>query len=250
MMSLTPEQRRGYVVNWLETVGTPWTKTDPTPAAGSALAGDDKDGRNVSAVASYGLMTAIDHLGAVTDSITAEKPVRNWAPYSSMRTTLEVATRVRWLLEPNNRAERRLRCVRVTYKNEYELKRSIDGLGGSHVGTELEQQRQQLVDAWPNVKAQLEAEALSLGAASLKCPPQTAQILADQSDPDTWEGTGIRNLWHTGSAAVHGFHWPDAYRKNPGQLDEAAFDTALHGAFLTLLHAFERYVLLATRHLR
>ena len=249
MNALSAEQRRGYVVQWVQNVATPWGQTDPTPEAGSALAGDDKGGRNVSAVASYGLMTAIDHLGAVTDAIAAQRPMRHWAHLSSMRTTLEVSTRVRWLLEPKGRAERRLRCVRYTYKNEFEMMRSIKGLTGAHVGARLQADQQRILAAWPAVEAGLEAEAIALGATRLKCPPDTQQLLSEQLDLDTWEGTGIANLWRTGSAASHGFHWPDTYRQNPGQLDEAAFDTALHGSFLTLSHALDLYKTRATRHL-
>lgn len=246
---MNPAQRRGYVVNWVDTVATPWTKVSPEPEAGSALAGDDKGGRNVSAVASYGLMTAIDHLGEVTDAIAAERPMRNWAHYSCMRTTLEVSTRVRWLLEPKARSERRLRCVRFTYQNEHQMMLSIKNLTGIHVSATLQQERQQILAAWPAVEAGLRAEAIALGAKDLKCPPKTGQLLADQWDLNTWEGTGIANLWRTGSAAAHGFPWPDAYRPNPGQLDEAAFDTALQGAYLTLVHAFDLYNTRAKRQL-
>lgn len=242
-------QQRGMVAKWVREVAEPWARADPTPAPGSALAGDDKGGRKVSTVAAYNLMTGVDHISSVVAAMTPERPFHRWAHLTSLRTTLEVSTRVRWILEPAERKERRLRCVRVCYQNEDQLRKMVKALNGTHIEDGLRQQRQEIIDAWPKVEAGLQAEAKALGEIALKLPLQITQMLDEQMDLNTWDGEGIANLWRTGSAAAHGFYWNDAYRTNGDEFDEAGFDTSLQGAYLVLAHALDLYKLRATCYL-
>lgn len=89
------------------------------------------------------------------------------------------------------------------------MRKYIGEFTGSQIDSVLKQSQQAILAAWPKVKSSLEAKAMALGAKSLAAPPDTASMLRGQIDLNTWEGSAIVGLWRTGSAAAHGFHWPD-----------------------------------------
>lgn len=232
-------------------VGEPWMADghDLNPQEGSALAGDDKMTPKTSPVASYGVLTALDHLGAVVDAMQSDTPLRHYAHFTTLRTALLSSARVRWLLEPGSRTERRLRCVRIRYQNLCEQRTAVRELAGSHVPVAIEQERLKTVAGMDAQEAELEARAKALGAAALAKPDDTVSVLRSQVDPNTWEGMGIRQTWRTGSAAAHGYHWPDEHRPNPGEFDTVAFNSALYAAVMHVKAAAELYEVRATRHI-
>jgi hypothetical protein len=74
-------------------------------------------------------------------------------------------------------------------------------------------------------------------------------MLRDQVDLSTWDGSAIVGLWRTGSAAAHGYPWPDFFKTAPGEFDEATLNLSLYGALILLEHAVELYEKRARRHL-
>jgi hypothetical protein len=115
----------------------------------------------------------------------------------------------------------------------------------------MEQGRQKAVAALDAEEATLDARALALalGAAKLTAPKDTVSMLRDLVDMNTWQGSAITQLWRTGSAAAHGYHWLDMYRTNPGEFDEHSFNLALYGGFLFLKQGLELYENRAQRHI-
>lgn len=65
---------------------------------------------------------------------------------------------------------------------------------------------------------------------------------------DTWFGTAISQLWRTGSASAHGYHWTEVFLGSPGEFDEVSFNMALYGAMLMLNEAIILYTNRATNH--
>lgn len=242
---VTDEERRRRVVQWMQNVGDPWTRADSTPAAGSQLAEDDEAKPIVSPVASYSIVTAIDHLGSVVDAMVNSterfQPMRHYAHFTTLRTTLLSSTRVRWLLEPDGREERQLRCVRIRYQNLDEQRKAVRVSGGTHLDADQEQARLKAIDSMDAEEASLATRATALGAAKLENPPNMVEMLKLQEDGNTWLGSGVMHLWRSGSATAHGYHWPDLFRAAPGWFDEEAYNSALYGGFLKLQEALKLY---------
>lgn len=242
---MNDEERRGRVVTWMRDVGDPWMKADKSPASGSELAEDDKTKPIVSSVASYGLVTAIDHLGSVVDAMmnshTHGQPMRHYAHFTTLRTTLLASTRVRWLLEPGTRAERQLRCVRIRFQNLVEQRKAVEASGGTHLDANQEQARLKAIASMDAEEVTLAARATALGAAGLTNPPGMVDMQAGQVDKGTWFGAAVMYLWRSGSAAAHGYHWPDLFRTRSGVFDVESFNTALYGGFLALNDAIALY---------
>lgn len=233
------------MVEWMRNVGDPWMKVDKAPAPGSELAEDDKTKPTVSSVASYGIVTALDHLGSVVDammnSFEHSVPIRHYAHFTALRTTLMVSARVRWLLEPDEREERKRRCVRIRFQNLDEQQKAVNELEGTHLDDDDQDGRQKALDAMEAEKVALDAQAKALGAAGLSNPLDTVSMLRSQVDPNCWYGVGIRQLWRSGSAAAHGYSWRDMHRDQPGVFDEESFNMALYGGFLHLQEALKLY---------
>lgn len=242
MGAVNNEERRGHVVKWLRETGDPWLATPHSPAAGSDLAADDASPPTVSAIASYGIITAIDHLGSVVDAIDPPgRPIRHWAPLTTLRTALLSAARVVWMLNPDESSERKLRVAQVRYVNAEEQRKAINGFAdGPKDDPQLEQSRLKAAADMATEMSALETQINALGSSNLK-PPGTVDMLRDLVDMNTWDGMGIANLWRTGSAAAHGYHWTDTTRSNPGEFDEESFNLALFGVTLMLWRAFNLY---------
>lgn len=229
----------------MQNIGDPWTKTDKTPAPESELAEDDQTQPIVSSLASYGIVTAIDHLGSVIDAMMNSygrgQPMRHYAHFTALRTTLLASTRVRWLLEPEKREERQLRCVQIRYQNLDEQRKAVRASGGTHLDDDQEQARQTAIASMDAYEVKLDARAKALGATGVKEPLNMVDMLSTQVDVNTWFGSGIRHLWRSGSATAHGYHWPDLFRTQPGVFDAESFNTALYGAWLQLQEALKLY---------
>jgi hypothetical protein len=221
--------------------GEPWLATRQTPATGSDLATDDAVPPTVTAVVDYGVSTAIDHLGSVVDAIDPPgRPIRHWAPYTALRTALLSASRVVWVLTPDDSDQRKLRAAQIRYINADEQRKAIDGFAYGPSDPALDQKRQQASASMSAEMASLEAQINALGSTALR-PSDTVQMLRDLVDMSTWEGMGISNLWRTGSAAAHGYHWTDTTRTNPEEFDEQSFNLAFYGATLMVWRAFDLY---------
>ncbi|BCI78381.1 hypothetical protein MTY66_00060 [Mycolicibacterium sp. TY66] len=232
----------------MKQVGEPWLKNGRKPDDGSPLAGDDKTRPGVSDVAAFGIATALDHLGAVVDAMESGKPIRHYAHFTTLRTVLLASTRVKWMLLPAKRSERQLRCVQIRFQNDDEQRKAIEELNGSQLDPAMVAARQKALATLAAEKSFLESRALALGAKSLAKPLDTVNIIKDLVDVNTWEGAGTGQLWRSGSAAAHGYHWTEMSAPNPGQFDEPQFNTALYAAFLMLKDAMALYESRATRH--
>jgi hypothetical protein len=105
------------MIAWLQGAGQQWLTTDQSPKPGSDLALDDAPGPNASQVAGFGITTALDHFGSVVDAIMSGMPMRHYAHFTALRTGLLASLRVRWILEPDDSATRRPRCLQVRHQN-------------------------------------------------------------------------------------------------------------------------------------
>lgn len=238
---MNDQERRGLVVRWLRDTGDPWLATEQTPAKGSDLAGDDATKPTVSSIASYGVATAIDHLGSVVDAIDPPgRPIRHWAPFTTLRTALLSAARVVWMLTPDSSAERKLRAAQIRYINALEQRKAINGFADGPQESAMRQQHRAAVASMDAELQALTAQINALGSTALE-PLDTVSMLRDLVDLSTWDGMATANLWRTGSAAAHGYHWTDTVRANPGEFDEEWFNTAFYGAALMLMRAFNLY---------
>lgn len=202
-------ERRGAVVEWVRTVGDPWIQTEHPPAPGSPLAGDDKAEPKVSAIARFGIATAVDHLGLVVDAMESDRLFRIYAPLTALRTALYTAAHTQWLLTPRTRAGRQVRALRMELKNQVEQRKAISGFTGDHMSAHLVEERDKAVES---VKAHIEtlkerganlvdgmaaedARAL-LGGAVLTEPLNMVEILQGLVDEHTDVGQGIGRGLH------------------------------------------------------
>jgi hypothetical protein len=233
-VGLNDEERRGWVVKWMQGAGEVWLRDYHLPAPGSDLAADDASKPTASDVAAYGIASAIDHLGSVVDAMISGKPIRHYAHFTTLRTALLASARVQWTLAPDDSVERQLRSIQIRYRNVDEQRKAVNGLGGTHLEAATEQARQKTIVALDAEVASLEGHALALGATKLTAPKDTVSMLRDLVNVNSWDGSAIMNQWRTGSAAAHGYHWVDTYRMNPGVFDEMSFNGALYGAFLSV----------------
>lgn len=238
-------ERRGLVVLWMRETGDPWLATPQIPADGSDLAADDGTDPKVSPIARYGVATAIDHLGSVVDAIYPPgRPIRHWAHFTTLRTTLLSAARVIWMLTPEISTERSLRTAQIRYINAEEQLKAINEFTYGPMDSELRQKQQLAVDSMTAEMQTLAAQINALDSKVMR-PFDTVSMLRELVDTGTWEGMATANLWRTGSAAAHGYHWTDTVRANAGAFDEEWFNTSLYGAALMLRRAFDLYNLRA-----
>lgn len=228
------QQRLERIVGWMQTFADPWMREEQHghPEPGSDLAVDDAHRPPSSALAHYGISMALDHLGSVVDAVVSDQPMRHKAHFTTLRTVLECGARVRWLLDPDDSTQRRLRAVRYRWENLDEQRKAIKDLAGTHIVGEQEQARQQALAGMEAEEAALTARATELGADKLTKPPSTYDLLKGMVDINTYEGMGVIQLWRQGSASVHGHFWADQYRDNPGEFDFQWFYQALYGAML------------------
>jgi hypothetical protein len=241
MLCMNDKERRGWVVKWMQGAGELWLTQDHLPAAGSDLAADDAAKPTVSDLASYGIASAIDHLGSVVDAMMSGNPIRHYAHFTTLRTALLASSRVQWMLGPDDSVERQLRSIQIRFQNVDEQRKAVNGLAGTHLEPATEQARQKAIAALDAEVTSLEAHALAVGAAKLTTPKDTVSMLRDLVDVNSWDGSAIMNQWRTGSAAAHGYHWIDTYRTNPGVFDELSFNGALYGTFLSVTAATKVY---------
>lgn len=217
---------------------------DNRPPAGSELAEDDKTKPAVAPIASYGIITAIDHLVSVVDAMLDAhergRPMRHYAHFTTLRTTLLASTRMRWLLEPDSREQRQLRCVQIEYQNLDEQRKALRAFG-AHVDDDQERARLNEIAGMDAEEVTLAARATALGADGLNKPPDMVTMLREQVDLSREFGPWFEHLWRTGSAAAHGYHWPDLFRADPGAFDEEMFNPALYAAVLQLQEALRLY---------
>ena len=226
----------------MQGAGHQWLTTDHIPAAGSDLDIDDAGDYKVSPVASFCVISAIDHLGSVCDALVSGQPIRHYAHFTTLRTALLASARARWILEPDGSVGRQLRCLQVRFQNLDEQRKAFNGFAGSHLEPETEQSRIRAITSLDSEADSLEAQALTLGSQRLTVPIDTVSMLRNHLvDADTWYGSAILNLWRTGSAAAHGYHWTEAHRPNPREFDELSFNMALYGAFLFVTAAITLY---------
>jgi hypothetical protein len=241
MLSMNDEERRGWVVRWMLGAGEAWLRDYHLPAPGSDLAADDASKPTVSDVASYGIASAIDHLGSVVDAMISGNPIRHYAHFTTLRTALLASSRVQWMLVPDASIDRRLRSIQIRFQNVDEQRKSVNGFAGTHLEAPTEQARQNAITALDAQIASLEANALALGAAKLTMPKDTVSMLRELVNANSWDGSAILNMWRTGSASAHGYHWIDTYRANAGAFDETSFNMALYGTFLSVTAATTLY---------
>lgn len=229
------------MVRWMREAGEPWLATDQRPAHGSDLAADDAARPTVSSIASYGVATAIDHLGSVVDAIDPPgRPIRHWAPFTTLRTALLSAARVVWMLTPDCSADRKLRAAQIRYVNAEEQRKAINGFAAGPIDSALRQSHRRALASMDAELQALKAQIKVLDSTVLR-PPDTVGMLRGLVDMSTWEGIGTANLWRTGSAAAHGYHWTDTVRPSAGEFDEEWFNTAFYGAALMLWRAVTLY---------
>lgn len=235
------QRRLNEIVQWIQTVGDPWMRDERNarPLPGSDLATDDEEKPESSPLSHYGIVMALDHLGAVLDAVVREPPKRLKAHFSSLRTALECGARVCWLLEPDSSVERRLRATRYRFENVEQQRKAINDLSGTHIAGETEEQRQQVLAGLVAEEASLTERALLLGANNLAKPPSTFDLIKNRVDANTFERTAYLQLWRTGSASAHGHYWADQMRNNPGQFDHQWFQPALQGAFMFINDAMK-----------
>lgn len=218
-------------------VGDPWLRSEYEVAEGSPLSGDDRDGSQVSEIARYGLVVAIDHLGSVTDALQGEKPIRHFAHFTALRTVLLVSARTVWLLTPAARAERRSRAIRIRITALNEWRRGTKSLGGGLADDELKT-HDQVVEELRRARDELKLKDPAAAAMKL----DTAEQIREQVGADDHYGAGVAYLWNTGSAAAHGYHWISSARSNPQMFDQEWFEAAVYAAWLRLNEAFEMFV--------
>jgi hypothetical protein len=156
--------------------GHQWLTTDHTPVPGSDFSVDDVAPYKVSPIVCFGVMTAIDHLGSVVDAMMSEKPIRHYAHFTTLRTSLLASARVRWILEPDSSVERQLHCLQVRLQNTDEQRKAIRGFAGSHLEPATEQSRLDAIASLDAEIASLEARANELGAAKLVAPKDTVSM--------------------------------------------------------------------------
>lgn len=239
---MNDEERRGLVARWMQGAGHRWLTTDHTPAAGSDLALDDTGPSKVGPIASFSITTAIDHLGSVVDAMLSGNPIRHYAHFTTLRTTLLASARARWILDPDVSAERQLRCLQVQFQNLVEQRKAFNGFAGAHFDAAAEQSRIAAIATLDAEKATLEKAATALGAPTLTAPKDTVSMLRDNLvDADTWEGSAVLAMWRTGSAAAHGYHWTETARADPRRFDEMSFNMALYAAWLFVTAAITLY---------
>lgn len=240
------QQRLACIVDWMQTVGDPWTKdaANAQPQAGSDLSADDANHPASSPLSHRVIAMALDHLGAVVDAVVTSPPKRFSAHFTVLRTGLICGTRACWLLEPNSSNERQLRAIRYRCENLAEQRTAMTDFADTHL---TEDQGKVLSESLAIIEIErkaLETRALELGAKGLTKPPKATRMLMDLVDRNTPEGTGMVQLWRTGSASAHGFHWADEMRDNPAAFDHKWFQPAIQGTFLMINRA------MALRHQR
>jgi hypothetical protein len=225
----------------MQKVGDPWMRADHSPHVGSDLAADDTDSPATSPIALHGIVMALDHLGAVVDAMLSGNPMRHYAHFTTLRTALLSSARVRWLLEPVESTERRLRGVRIRYQNLDEQRKALRGQQSTEISGALEQQRVQLIGSMDGEETKLETRAVALGATQLTFPLDTVSMLKGMVDVNTWEGLATTQMWRTGSASAHGYFWTDQQRDDANHFDEMSFNGALYGATLFISEAMKIY---------
>jgi hypothetical protein len=235
---MSDEERRRRVVDWMRREGDPWMRAgrSHTPSPRSALAADDAATPHTSTVAVHAIMMALDHLGSVVDAVESGRPMRHYAPFTTLRTTLEASARVRWMLKPDLSVDRQVRGLCIRHANEVAQRRAIRGLAGRHLSGEEERALNLAVAAIDGEIEALEERANVLGASSLALL-DTVSMLLGMVDVNTSDGSGIIQLWRVGSASAHGYYWADQMRDNPGQFDHKGFHAALYGATIFLNEA-------------
>ncbi|CAA0096162.1 Uncharacterised protein [Mycolicibacterium vanbaalenii] len=229
--------------------GDPWLRDrrKGQPKPGSDLARDDTEGPPVSPISHRVLVMALDHLGFVVDAVWSGPPKRLNAPFSALRTALECGARARWLLEPDDARERRLRAVRYRYQNLEEMRKAITTMSGTHMVNEQDEARSQILAGVKAEKARLEKWASTFGADGLTEPPSTLDMLLSMVDVNTHAGTGFIQLWRQGSASVHGHYWVDDMRGNTGAFDVDWFHVSIQGAMLFINEAMNLHHIRHTR---
>jgi len=233
------QQRLGRIVDWMQTVGDPWTKdaANAQPHAGSDLAADDANHPASSPLSHRVITMALDHLGAVVDAVVASPPKRLSAHFTVLRTALICGTRACWLLEPDSSNERQLRAIRYRYENLQAQRTAMTDFDDTHLTDDQGKVLSESLAIIEIERQALEKRASELGAKGLTAPPKTTTMLIDLVDRNTPEGTGMVNLWRTGSASAHGFHWADEMRDNPAAFDYTWFQPAIQGTFLMINRA-------------
>lgn len=79
------QQRLARIVDWMQTVGDPWTQDAAKPQAGSDLAADDANHPASSPLSHRVIAMALDHLGAVVDAVLTSPPKRFSGQHPSMK---------------------------------------------------------------------------------------------------------------------------------------------------------------------
>jgi hypothetical protein len=142
------EERRGLVAKWMRDAGNQWLTTDHTPVPGSDFSVDDVVPYKVSPIVCFGVTTAIDHLGSVVDAMMSGKPMRQYAHFTTLRTSLLASARVRWILEADSSVERQLHRLKFRLQNTDEQRKATRGFAGSPLEPATEQSRLDAIASW------------------------------------------------------------------------------------------------------
>ena len=174
----------------------------PGAEPGSALAGDDAGLRylQLSHMAWQSHVTAVDHLRGVRVLMTSGQPIDGHAPHTLIRSALENAAAVCWLLAPTSRAERRSRSLRMAWTDAYESGRVQDLIGvvpappGEPANVRKDEIRQLAAELSLDVGAVCRTmryrEVVRVAAAAVDLDPDAVEV-----------------LWRALSGFAHGRRW-------------------------------------------
>jgi len=243
------QQRLDRIVEWMYTVADPWMRdrSSVQPQAGSDLAEDDTYGLAVSPPPHRGIVMALDHLGAVVDTMVTG-PLKRLNPhFTVLRTALVAGTRVCWLLDSDMSDERRLRAIQYRFENLEEQRVALTDFSDIPVADDQGETLAESLEIIAMERRELESRALELGVNKLSRPLSTTKMLKSLVDLTTPDGTGMMHLWRTGSASAHGHYWADDLRDNPATFNHEWFPPVIQGTCLMISRAMKLHHKRATR---
>ena len=249
LAELTPDEERqirellqalDVVPEWL----TLTSSLQPRLVPGSDLAYDDGRAHpyEVSYAAWAAMLAAVSHLACLRDSLfrwtgpdRVNAKIHTHGPFSLVRGALENASRVVWMLEPNDSDERLLRRLELEWK-ESGAQDAVRQLMGSPVKSKADR-LEELVDLLP--PATTDPDEIKLKQKAIKANPGYATIVEADGKYLRSGSSPPKLVWQACSALAHG-----DYRGTLSYSDREVLAGQSPGIMLALITA---NVLLLTR---
>ncbi|UGT70797.1 hypothetical protein LTT66_11855 [Nocardia gipuzkoensis] len=189
-----------------------WLGSPHPPAAGSALAGDDRlyPAWPTSQVALQGLISATDHLSLLFESVQVRtRPIAQFTP---ARASLFAASCTIWVLSPKLRADRQSRALSLAHEDFRQLRALVTDIEGGSMARLLTPEQASAVRTYVDTQVSTIEQVQGFDGGKPSDTQIIEQAAAYIDSQNEGAAHALKLLWRVNSGHAHGLGWPELLR--------------------------------------